>query len=171
MIDELKRQQILFNSLFVNEEKNCSHHVTNGLMETFQNSSSSSSIVPDEVNDGIIHNCYIANEIFLPSRSPVFCTICHRNPFIDNNINNVSSMNVLINEQEERLKALNKYKVDNKNNTLNFEQNQIYLTTLQRRIDMISEWIIHFIDETVLSSSFNDELKENAEVGFLMDFN
>ncbi|CAH8499308.1 unnamed protein product [Schistosoma guineensis] len=133
-------------------------------METFQNSSSSSSIVPDEVNDGIIHNCYITNEIFLPSRCPVFCTICHRNPFIDNNINSVSSMNVLINEQEERLKALNKYKVDDKKNTLNFEQNQIYLTTLQRRIDMISEWIIHFIDETVLSSSFNDELKGNAEM-------
>ncbi|VDO57916.1 unnamed protein product, partial [Schistosoma margrebowiei] len=164
VIDELKRQQILFNSLFVNEDKNCSHDVINGLMGTFKNSSSSSSIVPDEVNDGIIHNCYITNEIFLPSISQVLCTICHRNPFIYNNISNVSSMNVLINEQEERLKALNKYKVDDKKNTLSFEQNQIYLTTLQRRIDMISEWIVHFIDETVLSSSFNDELKENAEM-------
>ncbi|XP_018650523.1 putative normocyte-binding protein 1 [Schistosoma mansoni] len=163
-IDELKKQQILLNSLFLNEDTNCSHDVVNDLVGTFKNSSSPSSIVADEVNDGIIHNCHITNEIFLSSKSQVLCTICHRNPLIDNNIIDVSSINMLINEQVEHLKALNQYKVDDEKNTINFEQNQIYLTTLQRRIDMISEWIIHFIDETVLASSFNDELQENAEI-------
>ncbi|KAH8860977.1 normocyte-binding 1 [Schistosoma japonicum] len=154
MINELKRQQILLNNLFVDEDNS-----VNNLLGSNRNMP----FVFFNNNNWDYHNCNILNDIFPSSKSPVLCTICHKNPFMNNSM---SSRNVIINEQVERLKALNKHEVT-EINKLNIEKHQSCLSTLQYQIDTISNWIIQFIDETfipIIESSSNNELLSNAKV-------